>query len=326
MSTPEDIDAFFDALVDGALADEEQQQQEPSLLQQQQQQQQELADAAPSGASSAHDAQDAAATAAAAAGATAAAAQIEGAPAAAAAEAAAAQGTGGPSPPSAAAASAVASQPSLFCPADKQFAGFSAMQQQQQQQQQPQEGLLLVPPELRAEPPFAYQPYSGDEEGRKRYAADAEAEAAAVCSSAVAVSRLIESKLKENEQLLFAVHENTTVGRPDEALCYFERLQQNLLFLAMLADQHRGGPAECSLDEQQEAFASNRDFWSHEELQRLHHALRFPGQGELHSQVYTQQQQQLHVYTQQQQQVKVSPQQQQVKVYPQQQQVQVYWQ
>lgn len=30
------------------------------------------------------------------------------------------------------------------------------------------------------------------------------------------------------------------VGRYDEALCYFERLQQNLLFLAMLADQQVG--------------------------------------------------------------------------------------
>ena len=28
------------------------------------------------------------------------------------------------------------------------------------------------------------------------------------------------------------------VGRSGDALCYFERLQQNLLFLAMLADQH----------------------------------------------------------------------------------------
>ena len=41
----------------------------------------------------------------------------------------------------------------------------------------------------------------------------------------------------------------------------------------------RGGLTEGSMEAQQQAFYANRDFWSHEELQRLHHALRTPGQG-----------------------------------------------
>ncbi|KAL8269901.1 hypothetical protein Esti_006186 [Eimeria stiedai] len=293
MASPEDIDAFFDALVEGASADEEQQQQQqgelPLLPQEQQQRQRETDEAPPSGAPSAGEdpgPPHAAAAAAVPQSTAAAAAHIEAVPAT--AEAGSVQASESPaaSDPAAAAAAAGAAagvgslQASLFAPPDKQFPGMSshpALLQRPQQRLQP-DRCLGAPPELSPEPPYAYQPYAGTEEGRLQFAADAEAHTAAICSSALAVSRLIESKLKENEQLLFAVHENMTVGRYDEALCYFERLQQNLLFLAMLADQHRGGFAETSLEAQQQAFNANRDFWSHEELQRLHHALRTPGQ------------------------------------------------
>ncbi|KAL8443074.1 hypothetical protein Emag_006101 [Eimeria magna] len=313
MASPEDIDAFFDALVEGASADEEQQQQQqgerPLLLQQQQQQQREQqreTDEAPSGgapsaggdsrlphasAAAATIPQPPAAAAAhaeaASAGAEAGSAQTSESPAV--SDPGAAAATVGTGTAAAAAAGAVAGatapgvglfQASLFAPPDKQFPGMSphpALLQRPRQRLQ-RGSCLGVPPELNPEPPYAYQPYAGTEEGRLQSAADAEAHTAAICSSALAVSRLIESKLKENEQLLFAVHENMTVGRYDEALCYFERLQQNLLFLAMLADQHRGGPTEASLEVQQQNFNANRDFWSHEELQRLHHALRTPGQ------------------------------------------------
>ncbi|PHJ16123.1 ssxt (amine-terminal region) protein, partial [Cystoisospora suis] len=57
----------------------------------------------------------------------------------------------------------------------------------------------------------------------------------AFCSQTV--SRLIQAKLLENDQMLYAVHENLSAGRYEEAVCFFERLQQNLFFLAMLADQ-----------------------------------------------------------------------------------------
>ena len=49
--------------------------------------------------------------------------------------------------------------------------------------------------------------------------------------------------------------------------------------LAYAVYVQRGGPTEGSTEAQQQAFYANRDFWSHEELQRLHHALRTPGQG-----------------------------------------------
>ncbi|KAL8432444.1 hypothetical protein ACSSS7_004625 [Eimeria intestinalis] len=310
MASPEDIDAFFDALVEGASADEEQQQHQDELRlppqqqqqhhqqqqQQEQQQHQRETDEAPaSGAEAA-----AAAAAAIPQPPAAPAAHAEAVPVAAEAGSAPASQSpansepGAPSATGGAASAATTTtgaaagpaagvgsmQASLFAPPDKQFPGISphpALLQRPQQRLQ-RGSCLGGPPELSPEPPYAYQPYAATEEGRLQFAADAEAHTAAICSSALAVSRLIESKLKENEQLLFAVHENMTVGRYDEALCYFERLQQNLLFLAMLADQHRGGPAEASLEAQQQAFNTNRDFWSHEELQRLHHALRTPGQ------------------------------------------------
>lgn len=212
MTTPEDIDAFFDALVDGACAEEEQQQSPvPPPLQSLQ----EDANAGPSrGPPPAREQRGlpVAPTEAAASGGPA-------------AEKAAASRATGPTiaaisasaPPTASSGTPPGqpSQPALFRPPDKQFPGISstpALLQRPQQQNRQQEGYLGEPPELSLEPPYDYRPYGGTEEGRQQYAADAEAQTAALCSSALAVSRLIESKLKENEQMLFAVHENMTVS------------------------------------------------------------------------------------------------------------------
>ncbi|KYK69288.1 SSXT (amine-terminal region) protein [Toxoplasma gondii TgCatPRC2] len=120
------------------------------------------------------------------------------------------------------------------------------------------------------------------------------------------VSRLIEAKLLENDQMLFAVHENLASGRYDEAVCFFERLQQNLFFLAMLADQQPAPSRQAAfakdtaeeVSQVEQRFRSNTDFWSHEELQRLHHALRTPNLDlrQLSAAVCTKTPQQIFVY------------------------------
>uniref|UniRef100_A0A0G4FUN6 SS18 N-terminal domain-containing protein n=1 Tax=Chromera velia CCMP2878 TaxID=1169474 RepID=A0A0G4FUN6_9ALVE len=45
--------------------------------------------------------------------------------------------------------------------------------------------------------------------------------------------------LDENQQLIFAVSENARIKRFADCAAYLERLQQNLLYLALLADQVR---------------------------------------------------------------------------------------
>ncbi|PFH35083.1 hypothetical protein BESB_059700 [Besnoitia besnoiti] len=130
-----------------------------------------------------------------------------------------------------------------------------------------------APPEYTVEPPFRYEPTNAPNSATLQ-------EDMAFCAETV--SRLIEAKLLENDQMLFAVHENLSGGRYDEAVCFFERLQQNLFFLAMLAEQQPpetpAGAAKNAeaVQQAEQLFRSNGDFWSHEELQRLHHALRTP--------------------------------------------------
>ncbi|XP_026193108.1 uncharacterized protein LOC34622797 [Cyclospora cayetanensis] len=284
MTTPEDIDAFFDALVDSvAAADDAEESQQHTVGLSTAESTSGGSQALAAASESTETAPDAAGTALVSSDPGDAPSTLPTAPVV--------EPSLGAAPAAVQPAKPVAqpSQSTLSKPPDRQCAGScppSAPPQQaplQQappphQQQKSDEAYACEPPELRSEPPYAYRQYGDTEEGRQQHAADAEMETAALCSSALAVSRLIESKLKENEQVLFAIHENMTVGRFGEALCYFERLQQNLLFLAMLADQHRGGLTEGSLEAQQQAFYGNRDFWSHEEMQRLHHALRTPGQ------------------------------------------------
>ncbi|KEP67627.1 UNVERIFIED_CONTAM: hypothetical protein HHA_226900 [Hammondia hammondi] len=149
------------------------------------------------------------------------------------------------------------------------------------------------PPEYFVDPPL-----------HSASAGDSVQEEMAFCAETV--SRLIEAKLLENDQMLFAVHENLASGRYDEAVCFFERLQQNLFFLAMLADQQPAPSRQPAfakdtaeeVSQVEQRFRGNADFWSHEELQRLHHALRTPNLDlrQLSAAVCTKTPQQIFVY------------------------------
>lgn len=192
MTTPEDIDAFFDALVDGVGFHDE----ETDKRGDQQQQQTRIgpdttgAQAAPAEAAAVTEH-------AAAVGDTS--------PRLSAASKAARAASAAEVAPTAA-ATGTAQQPVSRPPNRPQ-----QPQQPSQQQQLQGAAFLREPPELRPEPPYRYEPYLNTEEGRQQQAADAQMETANLCASVFAVSRLIESKLKENEHMLFAVHENMTV-------------------------------------------------------------------------------------------------------------------
>ncbi|CBZ54179.1 conserved hypothetical protein [Neospora caninum Liverpool] len=101
------------------------------------------------------------------------------------------------------------------------------------------------PPEYAVAPPLHLPSQSGD----------SLQEDMAFCAETV--SRLIEAKLLENDQMLFAVHENLSQP-PQSNQTGFSK-----------------GRAE-DLAQVEQRFRANSDFWSHEELQRLHHALRTP--------------------------------------------------
>ena len=49
-------------------------------------------------------------------------------------------------------------------------------------------------------------------------------------------TELIQKYLNENEQLILAILENQNVGKLQECAQYQARLQQNLLYLAAIAD------------------------------------------------------------------------------------------
>ncbi|OEH76825.1 hypothetical protein cyc_06687 [Cyclospora cayetanensis] len=350
MTTPEDIDAFFDALVDSvAAADDAEESQQHTVGLSTAESTSGGSQALAAASESTETAPDAAGTALVSSDPGDAPSTLPTAPVV--------EPSLGAAPAAVQPAKPVAqpSQSTLSKPPDRQCAGScppSAPPQQaplQQappphQQQKSDEAYACEPPELRSEPPYAYRQYGDTEEGRQQHAADAEMETAALCSSALAVSRLIESKLKENEQVLFAIHENMTVREarrvsirctlllsdvfltkgfspvllsvsisvnqvedasgpvscasrllplaffamsPPLEACLLARIlavdrpaktTSKLSKRALCVCMQRGGLTEGSLEAQQQAFYGNRDFWSHEEMQRLHHALRTPGQ------------------------------------------------
>lgn len=192
MTTPEDIDAFFDALVDGVGSHDEETEKRGDQQQQQTRNGPDNTGAQAAPAEAAAVTQHAAAVGDTSPRLSAASKAARAASAAEAAPTAAATGT--------------AQQP-VSRPPDR------PQQPQQPSQQQQLQGAAFSrePPELRPEPPYRYDPYLSTEEGRQQQAADAQMETANLCASVFAVSRLIESKLKENEHMLFAVHENMTV-------------------------------------------------------------------------------------------------------------------
>ena len=61
-------------------------------------------------------------------------------------------------------------------------------------------------------------------------------DAVAAVEQKVVTTELIQKYLNENEQLILAILENQNVGKLQECAQYQARLQQNLMYLAAIAD------------------------------------------------------------------------------------------
>eukprot|EP00920_Eleutheroschizon_duboscqi_P020118 GHVT01047945.1.p1 GENE.GHVT01047945.1~~GHVT01047945.1.p1 ORF type:complete len:254 (+),score=28.91 GHVT01047945.1:2395-3156(+) len=59
----------------------------------------------------------------------------------------------------------------------------------------------------------------------------------ALKDSGIVTPQFIQQKLEENQQMLFAVHENLKAGKCADTTAFFEKMQQNLMFLALIVDQ-----------------------------------------------------------------------------------------
>lgn len=82
----------------------------------------------------------------------------------------------------------------------------------------------------------------------------------------LSISELIGKKLFENKQMLFAINEELKSSQHGDTSVFFKRLQQNLAFLALVANQNVP----------KETLMSKSENWSNEDIERLQNALKQP--------------------------------------------------
>ncbi|KAF8822374.1 hypothetical protein IE077_003894 [Cardiosporidium cionae] len=112
-------------------------------------------------------------------------------------------------------------------------------------------------------------------------------------------TKLVQQMLEENQQLLYAAHENLRMERAMELAPLFGKLQQNLLFLALIADQPFCKESEkIVMPISHEEYMKNPDFWTEAEIDRLYQALRRPNQdlAQLEAAVKTKTSNQIHYF------------------------------
>ncbi|CAM6096160.1 unnamed protein product [Calypogeia fissa] len=115
-------------------------------------------------------------------------------------------------------------------------------------------------------------------------------------------TELIQKYLDENKQLILAILDNQNLGKLNECATYQAKLQQNLMYLAAIADAQPQGPQSSSQATASNAMPAAQQQYMQQQQQMTHQSIlgqrggsaQYLGQGQGSSHQSGQQQQSLH--------------------------------